>query len=285
MEGANMTTQEATMELSAYEKKALAEVEAYFRSPDDGLLGRVSRTLFRPVEVVSERLIPDKVLEIAGNGVEGILKGIASVTDYTVSVNSVLDDVREHAEVTSVADLKKLDLEILDEVANGVRGSHGLMALLEGAGCGAGGLALVAADIPLLLGVSLRVVRQLSACYGVDPTAPGESVIAFKVFELASGGTRDRYGQLLELEALQDELDGLEPQKRAEKAAVLASLIASREAVKKLVTMLFSRKLFSTIPIAGAAVAAGFNYLFVADVGETAANIYRRRLLLEKKGS
>lgn len=271
------------MDLSSYERKALEEIEAFFRTPDDGLLGRVSRSLFRPVEVVSERMVPDRVLEMAGNGVEAALKGIAKVSDQTVGVGAVLDEIRRSAEVDGLDDLKRLDLKLLDKVAVGVSQTHELLALLEGAGCGAGGLALVAADIPLLFGVSMRVVRQLSACYGVDPFAPGEDVIAFKVFELACGGTRDRYGRLLELDTLRDELDGLEPAKRAEKAAVLASLIVSREAIKRIVSLLFSRKLLQTIPIAGAVVGAGFNYLFVQDVGGTAREVYRRRFLHEKQ--
>lgn len=271
---------------SDYEKKALKDVEAYFRTPEDGLLGRVSKTLFKPIETLSERLVPDRVLEMAGNGVESVLKGIASVTDQTVNVEGILASARERAvEVDRAEDLRDQALDVLDELAASVRSQHGLLAACEGAGCGMGGAALIAADIPLLLGVTLRVVRQVSVCYGVDPFAPGETVIAFKVFELACGGTRDRYAQLLEIDALRDELDGLEPQKRAEKAAVLASMIATREMARTLVSLLFRVKLFQTIPLAGIAVGAGFNYIFVSGVAETAANVYRRRLLLDRQAA
>jgi len=243
----------------------------------------VSRSFFKPVEVVSERLIPDKILELAGRGVEGALKGISHLSDQTLAVESVLTDLRRYVEVDSLEQVRDQDLRTLDKVADGVSTKHNMIAALEGAGCGAGGFALIAADIPLLFGVSMRVVRQLGACYGVDPFAAGESVIAFKIFELAAGGTRDRYGRLLEIDALRDELDGLEPQKRAEKAAVLASLLVSREAVKHVVAILFSRKLAQAIPVAGAVVGAGFNYLFVQDVGETARMVYRRGFLQQKQ--
>lgn len=271
------------MALSSYEQRAHDEVEKFFRSSDEGVLGRVSRTLFKPVETVAERLIPDGVLEVAGNGVEACLKGIATLSDHTVDVESVLSEARRHCEVVdTLADLRRQDLRVSDAVAEAVTGQHQLFAAVEGAGCGAGGIALLAADIPLLFGVCMRVVRQLSAAYGVDPSAPGEGVIALKVFELAAGGTRDRYAELLQLDALKDELDGLEPARRAEKAAVMASLFISREAVKRIVSLLFSRKLFQTVPLAGAVVGAGFNYMFVSDVAEVARNVYRRRLLGEK---
>lgn len=269
-------------ELSAYEQRAREEIEAYFRQPEEGLLGRASRGLFKPVEALSERLVPDKLLELTGNGVEQLLKGIASLSDRTVDVEGLLAQARRFVEVDRLEQLKTHDLRVLDKLGDAVRQQHETLALLEGAGCGLGGAALLAADIPLLIGVAMRVVRLLGAAYGVDPFAPGEGVIAFKVFELACGGTRDRYAALLELEALRDELDGLEPQKRAEKAAVLASLIVSREAVKHIVGLLLSRKVFQAVPLAGAAVGAGFNYLFVQDVAEAARQTYRRRFLTDK---
>lgn len=279
-----MVPTEAVMpELSPYEQRAKDEIERYFAEPDEGMLGRFSRGFFKPVEALSERLIPGRVLEMTGNAVEGVLKGIATLSDRTVDVDGVLAEAREFCEVDRLEQLTEQDLESLDRLAGSVVQKHEMMALLEGAGCGLGGAALLAADIPLLIGVSMRVVRLLSACYGVDPFQPGEGVIAFKVFELACAGTRDRYAALLELEALRDELDGLEPQRRAEKAAVVASLIVSREAVKRIVSLLISRKVFQTVPLAGAAVGASFNYMFVQDVAQAARQTYRRRFLTDKE--
>lgn len=272
-----------TMPLSEYEQKALLEVEAYFKQPQDGPLGRLSRAFFKPVELVAERIVPDAVLDAAGDGIEGLLKGVATLSDKTVSTGQVLSEARKHGiGATAIQDLVGQDLEQLDKVAVAVASENSLIAMIQGAGCGFGGLTLLAADIPLLFGVAFRVVRLMGCAYGVDPAAPGEKVIAFKVFEIATGGTHDRYGALLELEALQDELDGLDAHERAEKAAVLAGLIASREAVKKIVSILIRRKLVQTIPIAGAAVGAGFNYMFVSDVAETARMVFRKRSLDEK---
>lgn len=272
----------SSVSLTPDEARALEETEAFFRAPQDGLLGRVSRSLFKPVEVLSERLVPDKLLEAAGKGVEGILRGIATLADRTVDPERVLKIARKQIEADTLGDLRHAPLPVLDQVSSAILSEHETLALLEGAGCGLGGAALLAADIPLLFGVALRAVRQVGAAYGFDPSDAAEGVIAFKIFELAAGGTRDRYGRLLEFEALLDELDGLEAQKRAEKAAVLASLIVTREAVKRIVSMLLGRKLLQAVPVAGAVVGAGFNYLFVQDIGRTARQAYRRRWLHAK---
>ncbi|MEZ6184544.1 MAG: EcsC family protein [Planctomycetota bacterium] len=271
------------MTLNAAEQRALDETESFFREPGDSLLGRASRAVFRPVEALTERLVPDRVLELAGGGVESVLKGIATISDKTIDLGAVLREARKQVEVDSVEELREQPLEVVDSVAEASLSQGRLLAALEGAGCGAGGAALLAADIPLLFGVCMRTVRQISACYGVDPAQPGENVIAFKVFELACGGTQDRYAELLEIDTLADELDGLEQSQRAEKAAVLAGLFMSREAIKRIVSMLISRKVFQTIPLAGALVGAGFNYLFVADVAKTATMVYRRRFLYARQ--
>lgn len=274
---------EAVMPLTEYEQKVQAEVDKFFRSPEEGPLGRISRVLFKPVELVAERIIPDRVLEIAGDGIEAALKQVASLSDRTVGASDVLADARNlGVKAATVGDLRSQDLEQLDRLSQTIASQNSLIGALEGAGCGLGGIYLLAADIPLLFGVAFRVVRLIGCAYGVDPSAAGEKLIAFKIFELAAGGTRDRYGALLEIEALKDELDGLDPQERAEKAAVLAGLIASREVVRKIVQALMGRKLIQSIPLAGMLVGAGFNYYFVADVAQCARQVYRKRTLDER---
>ena len=109
--------QEALMDLNSYEKKALEEIEKYFRSPEDGLLGRVSRSLFKPVEVVSERLVPDKILEVAGKGVErlGRVQGSPSILDVTPSVAALLGLPPDPGwEGSALPGCPDLDLEPLD---------------------------------------------------------------------------------------------------------------------------------------------------------------------------
>ncbi len=277
------TKASATMPLNDYERKAIEEIEKYFKQPDEGALGRISRALFKPVELITERVVPDAVLEAAGDAIEVALKGITAVSDKTVTTGQVLTEARRLGIAAStVADLRGHDLQPLDQLSRAVASQNSLMALMEGAGCGFGGVVLLAADIPLLFGIAFRVVRLIGCAYGTDPGSVQEKIVAFKIFELAAGGTRDRYGSLLELDALQDELDGLDSQERAEKAVVLSGLIASREAVKSITLMLMRRKLAQLIPIAGAAVGAGFNYLFVADVADCARQVYRRRFLCER---
>jgi hypothetical protein len=272
------------MALTGYEEKVWEEVEEYFSEPEDSAFGKFSRAVFKPVEMVADRMMPTKVMELIGDGVEMGLKTLGRVAEQTTGVAGTLDEFTNLGmEVDDIDDIRDADLRIMDDVCEAAISQNTLYAALEGAGCGLGGLALLAADIPLLLGLSFRSVRKISTCYGFDPDDDGERAIAFKVFELAVGGTRERYDKLLELEALSDELDGLDPKERAEKAAVMGALLTTRELVKKLVSVLLSRKVVQAIPVVGAAVGGGFNYYFVRDVGSVAQQVYRRRVLSQRK--
>ena len=51
-----MGQREAVMPLTEYEQKVQQEVEKFFRSPEEGPLGRISRVLFKPVELAKPLL-------------------------------------------------------------------------------------------------------------------------------------------------------------------------------------------------------------------------------------
>jgi hypothetical protein len=270
--------------LTSYEEKIWQELEGYFARPDSGPMARFAQAVFKPVELIADRVVPDSALELLGDAIERGLKWVGEIADRSVDVDALLSRFDElGVAATGPEVLRDADFRIMDEVAQGAASSDSIAALLEGAGCGLGGVALIAADIPLLLGISFRVVRRVSLCYGFDPSDPAEKAIAFKVFELAIGGTRERYDRLLELDALYDELDGLDPKERAEKAAVLGALLISREFVKKLAALLLSRKLAQAIPIIGSVVGGGFNYAFVDDVGLVTRQVMRRRVLSRRR--
>jgi hypothetical protein len=274
------------MALTNYEEKVWEEVEQYFSEPESSAFGKFSRAVFKPVEMVADRMIPTKIMEMVGDAVEMGLRALGNLAAQTTGMEGTLEEFRSLGmDAEDIDDIRDSDLRIMDDVAEAAISQNTLYAGLEGAGCGLGGLALLAADIPLLLGLSFRTVRKVSTCYGFDPDDDGERAIAFKVFELAVGGTRERYDKLLELEALSDELDGLDPKERAEKAAVMGALLTTREVVKKLVATLLSRKVVQAIPLVGAAVGGGFNFYFVRDVGAVAQQVYRRRVLSQRKQS
>lgn len=58
--------------------------------------------------------------------------------------------------------LKNLELEQLDQLATSYSTTNQIMALLEGAGMGLGGIVFIAADIPALMVISLRILIQLA---------------------------------------------------------------------------------------------------------------------------
>src|SRR5688572_25420075 len=104
--------------MNEYERKAIDEVEKFFKHPEEGALGRISRALFKPVELITERIVPDAFLETAGDAIEATLKGITTLSDKTVTTGQVLTEARRLGIAAStVGDLRTHDLQPLDQLS------------------------------------------------------------------------------------------------------------------------------------------------------------------------
>jgi hypothetical protein len=57
-------------------------------------------------------------------------------------------------------------------LARGHFTSNAILAAVEGGGCRAGRGLLIAADIPLLFGINLRLIQQIGASYGFPLHGP-----------------------------------------------------------------------------------------------------------------
>lgn len=136
---------------------------------------------------------------------QGVGKAVGRTAQGTLSPERVLKSLRDAGlDVESLADLRRVDLERLDEAARfgRLRHAYALTAMVEGgapglavtggvtaavpgglAGAGAGaapGLATVAAatagDAAAVLTLAARVVSHTAMYYGYDPKRPEEQV-------------------------------------------------------------------------------------------------------------
>src|SRR5690606_17428505 len=92
----------------------------------------------------------------------------------------------EGATAKSIKALAEEDLEVLDRTARRFFGENKVAAMLEGAGCGFGGWAFVAADVPALFTLSFRAVQQIGASYGFDMRDPEMVHVVMRVFNAGS---------------------------------------------------------------------------------------------------
>lgn len=162
---------------------------------------------------------------------------------------------------------------MMDEVANEIRNSRTNMATIQGATTGVGGLFTLAIDIPILLGLSLKVLQEISLCYGYDPKNKSERIFIVKCLQFTSS---DIVGK----KAILEDLSTFNQDKQNNR--MISQLQGWREVVTTFRDNFGWKKLFQMIPIAGIIFGAFINRSSIGDVAETGIMLYRKRRIIER---
>ena len=182
--------------------------------------------------------------------------------------------------VDSIEALRDEPLEKLDELAKSMFSQNQILAAVEGGGAGLGGVAFIAADIPLLFTINLRMIQQIGGAYGFPIDSPDYRPLVLSIFNVAASGGR------------QTKTDAVREVSVA--AAAFANDLAykgkvrgafreqNRHLPREIVKNILGRKLAQVIPIAGAAVGAGVNYWFTTETAKATFMLFRT-LYLERK--
>jgi len=143
-------------------------------------------------------------------------------------------------------------------------------ATVEGAVTGAGGILMGFAEFPILIGIKMKLLFNIAALYGFNVMDYKERLYILYIFQLtySSQQRRNEIYHLLQnwegysilLPANANEFDWRTFQQEYRDYIDLA-------------------KMAQLIPVIGAAVGAIANYQLIAQLGETAMNCYRMRML------
>ncbi len=159
-------------------------------------------------------------------------------------------------------------------------------ATVQGAGLGLGGAVLAATEIPLLLGIHLRLLSRLGFCCGFDLRSEAERGYVLGLLELGYCGA-DRESRSGILAGLDRRIVEAETARDAggEDGPGLAPNLVQRAAggfVEKVAPALFRRRAGALVPLLGGALAAGANYALTRDVAEAGRWMLLKRLLVHR---
>lgn len=217
-----------------------------------GIINRASKI----AQTKINGLIPEKFHEVITESIKNMVKA-------TLVGSNITTKKRIFAEFS---------LYERDELFREKLSTYRKTATIEGAGTGAGGILLGIADFPLLVSIKMKFLFEAATVYGFDTDDPQERLFILHIFLLAFSSDEKRKETLFIIENW------------AQQKYLIADM-DWRDLQQEYRNYIDLVKMFQLIPGIGAVVGAFANYNLLDQLGETAMNSYRLRILqLNKEG-
>jgi uncharacterized protein (DUF697 family) len=242
--------------MTAYEEKAYLLLLAWQQKMQQkpSLTNRIAKGIQNKINNV----IPEKVHKVITVTIEKMVKAVLFGAKYT-TVNKLAADASFQLRESYI----RQQINFYQKTAS-----------IEGAVTGAGGILMGFAEFPILIGIKMKLLFNIAALYGFNVKDYKERLYILYIFQLtySSQQRRNEIYALLQnwqaysniLPAHADDFDWRTFQQEYRDYIDLA-------------------KMAQLIPVIGAAVGAIANYQLIAQLGETAMNCYRMRVLNPKK--
>lgn len=253
---------------------ALQEIETWENEQKDlwfwEKLGRLPFMLL-------DKLTPTFIQEKMGQALDEMMSYVETGGQYLINEQDLLKRIGKemNTEDLTLEQWNHVSLPAMDKVADDLRKSRANIATVQGATTGFGGIFTLAIDIPALLGLSLKVMQEISLAYGYDPRNKEERLFIIKCMQFTSS---DIVGKKAILEELAD-YSNPDP---AQRTQVFSQLQGWREVLMVQRENYGWKKLFQMIPIAGMIFGAYINKKSIEDTAEAAKMLYRKRRVLER---
>lgn len=235
-------------QMTNYEKKAYEEIQIWKRKilKQSSLFNRMSKN----VQTKINSKIPERVHKVITESIKNMVKATLVGSNLT----------------TKKSQFTGMNLHERDELLQTKLTAYRKTAVVEGAGTGAGGIFLGIADFPLLLSIKMKFLFEAAAVYGFDTREYEERLFILHVFQLAFSSDEKRKETFYTLENWEEE----------KKALVDMDWQVFQQEYRDYIDLI---KMLQLVPGLGAIVGAYANYNLLDQLGETAMNAYRLRLL------
>ncbi|TLS36055.1 EcsC family protein [Pseudalkalibacillus caeni] len=252
----------------------LKEVEKWEREQTDSWFWeRIGRIPFKLLDKVTPDFIHEKIgalLDELGSFVQTGGKYLTQKSLVTKKFENIVTD----RPISSIDDIKALRISTMDKVSEELKEGRGKFATFQGATTGFGGAFTLAADVTVLLGLSLKTLQEIAISYGYDPNSREERIFIVKCLQFASAGSSGKKSVLKELSSYFNENE--KPQE------VVSQIQGWREVVYTYRDQLGWKKLLQTVPVVGMVFGAWTNRSMIKDLAETGSMLYRKRRIVDR---
>ncbi|MFB6467692.1 EcsC family protein [Cytobacillus sp. Hz8] len=187
-------------------------------------------------------------------------------------------------EIETIDDLKSLNIDQLQYIAEQQISRHRLYSLAQGGISGTGEVLLLGSDIPAMAVINLRVIQLIAMTYGVEINNPFEMMTSLKIFHAATSPRRmQKSGWEQLLRELNEHEDYYFYQGQEEITDISWMEQPLTHMLKAFLILLLRKKSMRGVPILSMAIGAGANYQLTRKVTDFAHNYYQWRYLLSKE--
>lgn len=263
--------------VSRYELEQIEAIHCW-KAEEPSVVSKTLSVALSPVSWLMEKIIPQAAIE-------GVLDFSSSAAEWLTDTDDILRD----ADVKSIPDLRCLDLEVSDKLANEVHNWAIGLATAEGGAAGVSGLPGIVVDIPAVIVMALRVIHKIGVCYGFEAKSKEDKDFVRAI--LAASSANDMHEKVVALATLRMAQTTIMSQtwkSMAKKAATAqlskeAGIIGIKNLAKQLGINLTKRKALQAIPAVGAVVGASVNGWYIKEVGWAARRSFQERWLLDNE--
>ena len=209
--------------------------------------------LSKKVQVKINTWIPEKVHQAITSTIKQMIRGVLFGATHTTAKPLLGESFQE----CEAAVLKRIEF-------------YKNTAAVEGGITGAGGILLGLADFPILIGLKLKLLFDISSMYGFDVTDYKERVYLLHIFELAFSSHEHRRKIYLEM---------VDWDTKSKELPEDINQFDWRNFQQEYRDYIDLAKMAQLIPIIGAPVGFVVNSRLIKKLGLTAMNAYRMRLL------
>ncbi|MBL4975285.1 EcsC family protein [Bacillus halotolerans] len=223
-----------------------------------------------------DKLTPEFIQKKIGKLLDEVGSFVQTGGQYLTSEKQIIKTFQKklpEQTFESLKDVQKAPLAVMDDVAEAMGKNRINAATVQGATTGVGGVFTLAADIPAVLGLSLKTLQDIAVAYGYDPKEKKERVFIVKCLQLTSA---DVVGKKSILKELKDY-----DQDRTYKN-VASQIQGWREVVLGYRDTFGWKKLFQMVPVAGMVFGAAANRSTLNDITETGMMLYKKRRIIER---
>lgn len=176
--------------------------------------------------------------------------------------------------IQRIEDIEAAPIEVMDAISDQMGKNRTNLATVQGATTGVGGMFTLAADIPAVLGLSLKTLQDIAVTYGYDPKNKEERVFIIKCLQLNSADVVGKKSILKELKSYHAS--------EGKHENMISQIQGWREVVYNYRDSFGWKKLFQLVPIAGILFGALSNRSQLKGIAETGIMQYRKRRILTR---